>query len=82
MNPMLYLLVALRAAALALGIAGEKRSSDSIYALADGIEAGRASDEHMRLVAEKLKSRNITAEDWDDVLRRIDEDAARLHSEG
>lgn len=81
MNPVLYILVALRAAALALGLGGQQKTSDALYALADGIEAGRATDEHMALVADKLKARDITAEDWDDVLARIEADAVRLHGD-
>ena len=79
MNPAIIIVVALRATALALGLAGQQKAADSLYALADGIEAGRATDEHMRLVAEKLKARDITDADWTDVLDRIASDAARLH---
>jgi hypothetical protein len=80
MNPLLYLLIGLRSAALAVSVAGDQRLSDRLHTIADGVEAGTVTEEHMRLVAEKLKSRNITEEDWDDVERRIAEDRARLHS--
>lgn len=82
MNPVLVALVSLRSAALALAIGGNKRASDSLYAVSDAIEAGRATDEHMRLVAEKLKARDLTAMDWDDVEQRIRQDADRLHAPG
>lgn len=79
MNPILLAVVSLRAAALGLAIAGQTRASDSLYAVADAIEAGRATDEHMQLVAEKLKSGAITDADWDDVARRIGDARAELH---
>lgn len=80
MNPILLTVIGLRSAALALLLAGDRRSSDALYSVADAVEAGRATDEHMRLVAEKLKARDLTQEDWDDVLKRIEDDAARLHA--
>lgn len=80
MNPVLIALVSLRSAALALAVGGNQRASDSLYAVSDAIEAGRATDEHMRLVAEKLKERDITSVDWDDVEQRILADADRLHA--
>ncbi len=77
----MLVVVALRAAALAVGLVGQQKTSDSLYTLADAIDAGRATDEHMRLVAEKLKTRDITDADWDDVLARIASDAGRLHGD-
>lgn len=82
MNPILLAVVSLRSAALALLLGGNQRASDSLYAVADAVEAGRASDAHMREVAEKLKSRDLTDADWDDVLARIQTDSDRLHSPG
>lgn len=76
----ILLLVGIRAAALALNIAGDTRSADRLYAAADAYEAGTMTDAHMAIVAEKLKLRSLTAEDWNDVDRRIAEDRARLHS--
>jgi hypothetical protein len=76
----IYILLGLRAAALALNIAGEKKSADRLYAAADGIEAGTMTEAHMAIVAEKLKQRTITDEDWNDVDQRIAEDQSRLHS--
>jgi hypothetical protein len=46
--------------------------------LADAAEAGKAVDEHMKLVAEKLKDRDATDEDWADVISRINADSDRL----
>ncbi len=81
MNP-LYLVIALRSAALVAGGAGQPRTADRLHTLADGIESGRATEAHMKLVAEKLKSRTVTDADWDDVELRIGKDADRLHDSG
>lgn len=81
MNP-LALVIALRTGALVAGIAGQPRTADRFYTLADGVEAGRLTEAHMQLVADKLKSRQITDADWDDVEQRIASDAARLHGSG
>jgi hypothetical protein len=80
MNGLTLAIVGLRAAALALLLAGDKRSSDRLYTLADLVEAGKATDDHMALVAEKLKNRDITDADWDEVMSRIEEDSNRLQS--
>lgn len=80
MNGLTLAIIGLRAAGLALVLAGDKRSSDRLYTLADLVEAGKATDDHMQLVAEKLKNREITDADWDDVMARIDADSARLQS--
>lgn len=79
MDTTTLVLIALRAAALGLSLApGRDKTANNLYVLADVIEAGKATDEHMREVAEKLKSRDITDEDWDDVMQRIEEHSARL----
>lgn len=70
--------VALRAAAAALAIAGDTKTSGSMHAVADAIEAGKATDEHLALVAQKLKERDLTQVDWADVHQRIEDDHARL----
>jgi hypothetical protein len=80
MNALLTLLVSIRAAALALSVSGDQRSGDGLYAVADAIEAGKATDDHMQLIADKLKERDLTQADWDDVLARIDDDHAKLQS--
>lgn len=80
MNGGILTLIGLRAAALALGLAGQARASAALYGLADAAEAGRNVDDHMATVAEKLKNRELTDEDWADVAARIETDAARLHS--
>lgn len=80
MNSVTLAIIGLRAAALALVVAGDSKSADRLYLLADVVEAGKATDEHMRIVAEKLKSSELTADDWDDVMRRIEEDYAALQS--
>lgn len=80
MTPSTIALVALRSAALALSASGQRRASDQLYNISDAYEAGRATDEHMALVAAKLKTRQVVGLDWDDVEKRIADDAARLHS--
>lgn len=80
MEKLTLVLIAIRSAALAIGLAGRTKTSDALYAVSDAIEAGKATDEHMAEVAEKLKSRAIIDEDWDDVMQRIEADAARLHA--
>jgi hypothetical protein len=78
MNRVTLAVIGLRAAALALLVAGDVKTSDRLYLLADLVEAGRATDEHMALVAEKLKSRELTEADWDDVFARIEADFGTL----
>lgn len=80
MNPLLLALVTIRGAALALTVAGDTKTSNALYLVADAIEAGKATDDHMRAVADKLKERDLSQVDWDDVLQRIEADHARLHS--
>lgn len=80
MNPITVLLVSLRSAALAVDLAGRSSTADALYGVADAFEAGKATDEHMALVAQKLKSRDITDMDWTEVLGRIEADSARLQS--
>jgi len=79
-NPTLLALVSLRAAALALSLAGQTRASNSLYTLADAAERGVNIDTHMAGVAEKLKNRSATDADWQDVSARIEEDSARLQA--
>ena len=81
MNPVIVVLIALRSAALAAALAGQSRVSNGLYALADAVEAGRATEAHMAEVAEKLKAQDITSVDWDDVAARIAADRDRLHAE-
>lgn len=78
MNLSILAIVAIRASASALTLAGDTVGGSKLYLLADAIEAGRATDEHMKLVAEKLKAGPLTAADWDDVLARIEDDYQRL----
>lgn len=78
MDPKVIAIVGLRAAALALAIAGQTRASNALYTLADAYEAGQAVDAHMADVAAKLKERTITDADWEDVEARIVADSKRL----
>jgi len=79
MNPVILTLIALRSAALAAMLAGQRRTSDALYATADAVEAGRTTDAFMAEVAGKLKAREITDADWDDFERRLAVDQERLH---
>lgn len=79
MNPTLLTIIALRSTALALLLAGDQKTSNALYLIADTAEAGKLADDHMREVAEKLKARDLSQADWDDVLARIDADGQRLH---
>lgn len=65
---------------MALELQGQERTSNALYALADAAEAGKAVDEHMKAVAEKLKDRDATDEDWADVVARIEADSDRLQN--
>lgn len=80
MDKTTMVLIGLRSSALALLLSGRTKEADRLYALADVIEAGRASDEHMKLVAQKLKDRAGLTDDtwWTDVMSRIEADSARL----
>ncbi len=48
--------IGLRAASLALSLAGQSRAANSVNAVADGIEAGTAIDEHMQLAHQRIKT--------------------------
>jgi hypothetical protein len=70
-TPLQIFTIALRGSALALELQGQEKASGSLYLLADGIDAGRNVDAHMAEVAEKLKDRDATDEDFADVEARI-----------
>lgn len=78
MNPLVLALIGLRAAALALELQGQAKAANTLYSLADAAEAGKAVDDHLALVAEKLKDREASDDDWADVISRIEADSARL----
>jgi hypothetical protein len=82
MSPLIIALISIRSTALAADLAGRSGLSDQLYGLADAIDAGRATDAHMALVAEKLKSRDITDADVAEVMARIDADSAELRAPG
>ena len=82
MNVVTYLLISLRSAALAIDLAGRSSTADTLYSVADAVESGRATEEHMKLVAEKLKTRDVTDADWSEVLGRIEADSAELREGG
>lgn len=63
---------------MALELQGQKNAADQLFALADAAEAGKEVDAHMLMVAEKLKDRSATDEDWAGVAERIEADSRRL----
>jgi hypothetical protein len=80
LSPLSLALVGLRGAALALHASGNAKAGDTLFALADAAEAGRAIDAHMAAVAEKLKARASDPADWQEVVAAIEADSARLQS--
>jgi hypothetical protein len=76
----LLTLIGLRAAALSLSLSGQPKAAGAVYLLADAVEQGRATEEHMRLVAAKLNTREINDDDFDEVQARIEGDSSRLQS--
>lgn len=82
MSPLTIALVSVRSTALAADLAGRGILADQLYTFADALEAGRATEEHMKLVAEKLKTRAITDADMAEVMARIDADSAELRAPG
>lgn len=71
LSPKVLAVVGLRAAALALSLAGQASASRAINTAADAVEAGTAVDDHMQAVADKLRSGASTDADWDDLDTRI-----------
>lgn len=80
MNPVLLAIIGLRSAALAASLAGRPNQAAALYAGADLLASGKAVDEHMQVIADKLAQGSATDADWVDVRARIESDAARLHS--
>lgn len=78
MNSTVLTIIGLRAAALAVGLAGQQQTANALYTLANAAEAGMNIDAHMAEVGAKLKDRSATDEDWADVNARIDADFATL----
>lgn len=76
----LLILIGLRSAALSVSLAGQTKLAGSLYLLADAVEQGRATEAHLKVVAAKLKSREINETDLDDVVQRIEADSGRLQS--
>lgn len=80
MNPVLLAVVTLRAAALAASLAGRHHQAEALYAAADLVASGKAVDEHMQGVADKLAAGDVTEQDWANVKARILADSERLHA--
>lgn len=75
-----YSLIALRGLALLALLTGKSNLSGTLYDIADLTEAGRATDEHLTLISEKLKARSLVEADWQQVHDRIATDRALLHA--
>jgi hypothetical protein len=73
--------VGLRAAALVASLAGQTKLAQQLYQLADLVNAGLATDAHMKEVADKLATRNAADADFTDVLQRIESERGKLHSD-
>lgn len=82
MNPTLLAVVSLRALALAASLAGRPSQANALYALADLVASGVATDAHMQEVADKLAQRELTEADWVEVHARIQADRNALHAPG
>lgn len=80
MNALTYVLIALRAAALALAGRDDQLSSD-LYALANAIKAGRVGRTSLDAVAALLEERKSNSEDWKKLFERINPKRAELHRE-
>jgi hypothetical protein len=80
MDPKILALVGIRAAALALAIAGQTRASNALYTAADAYESGVNVDAHMASIAAKLKDRAVTGADWDQVEADIRSELDRLRN--
>lgn len=80
MNKYLLYLIGIRTSAMTLALTGNAEASRYLYALADLIEAGKATDEHMQLVADKLKNGLLSKEDWDNLMARIDAEHQALQN--
>lgn len=78
MDVLTLALIGLRGAALGLSLQGQRSASDALLSLADAAEAGKNVDEHMAIVAAKLKDRNSTPADWEDVAARINAHSEQL----
>jgi hypothetical protein len=80
MNTVMLIVIGLRAAALTASLAGQTKLAGQLYQLADFVSAGVVSDLHMKEVADKLAERNANDADFSDVLARIEQHRAELHS--
>lgn len=80
-NPLTVITISLRAAAIAMAGAGNVAGANALLAIALAFDAGRATDDDLSLVAEKLKNGAVDATDWDDVTRRITTDGDRLQKD-
>lgn len=73
-------LIGLRGLALLSLLSGKTKLSDTLYLTADLVAAGKATDEQLQLVADKLASRRLEENDWVDVYERINQSRDVLHA--
>jgi len=71
-------LITLRASALVLDASGRKREGGYLLRLAELAEGGRNVDEHMKAVAQALKTG--APKDWQGAIDRLEKDSARLQA--
>ena len=75
-------LIGIRGAALALSLGGQTKAATALGTLADAAEAGKNIDDHMALVADKLRARASTDADWQEVADAVEADLGRLNAPG
>jgi hypothetical protein len=79
-SPFAFGLIGIRGAALALNLTGNSKAASALYLLADAAEAGKNIDRHMDAIAQKLRERATTRQDWEEVANAIEEDSKLLQS--
>lgn len=77
MNNTTLALLSLRSLALLFSLQGDAKASNALILMANTLESGGNIDRHMRAVADAFKAGKVP--DWDDLERRIQADADRLH---
>lgn len=82
LSPIALALIGIRGAALALTLGGQPKAAQALNTLADAAEAGRNVDAHMARVADKLKARASTDDDWQEVADAVEADLGRLNAPG
>lgn len=81
MDPVTMALIVMRGLALAMSTAGRQQEAEQIFKLSDLVAAGRATDEHMRRVADILGERSATSIDLSEIIQSIENERTKLHSD-